>query len=165
MGENEKMAKLIVDTNIIFWVFSRKSKVREIVLNPNIKLFAPAYLVYEIVDKSQKIIDSFRIEPSKFHRILSGLCDLIEFVPEFYYKDYLNQAYTIASLFDIKDTPFISLALKLGIPIWTNDRKMIEFGLRTGKYSALDTQAVEELLQGKSLEEIKNNLKSRYLKI
>jgi len=42
---------------------------------------------------------------------------------------------------------------------------MIEYGLRAGKYLALDTQAVEELLQGKSLEEIKNNLKSRYLKI
>jgi len=41
---------------------------------------------------------------------------------------------------------------------------MIEYGLKSGEYLALDTQAVEDLLQGKSLEEIKNSLKSKYLK-
>jgi predicted nucleic acid-binding protein len=34
---------------------------------------------------------------------------------------------------DVKDTPFIALALKLNIPIWAEDKKMIEFGLKTGK--------------------------------
>ena len=45
-----------------------------------------------------------------------------------------------------KDTPFIA-SFEAEIPIWINDSKMIEFGLKTGKYLALDTEAVEELVE------------------
>jgi len=39
---------------------------------------------------------------------------------------------------------------------------MIEYGLRTGKYLALDTRAVEDLINGKSLNEVKGDLRRRY---
>ncbi len=55
--------------------------------------------------------------------------------------------------FDIDDWPFIALALKLNIPIWTNDKSMIIYGSKSGKYLALDTQAVEDLLK-KSLKKL-----------
>ncbi len=83
-------------------------------------------------------------------------------IPEFYYKDKLNEAYEIAKNFDVKDSPFIALALKLNIPIWTNDRDFIIYGLKSEKFLALDTKAVEELLKGKSLDEIKKELRKRY---
>jgi len=40
---------------------------------------------------------------------------------------------------------------------------MIIYGLKTGKYLALDTQAVEKLLKGESSNDIKEELKRRYL--
>jgi len=156
------MVKVIVDTNIIFRVFS-KGRTRNLILNPSVKLSAPSYLIYEIVDKSDKIISHFNISPEKFHKILKGLYNLVDFVPEFYYKEFIEQAYEIAKNFDPKDTPFIALALKLEIPIWTNDKAMIIHGLKSGKYLAIDTQAVEELVKGKNLEEVKEDLKRRYL--
>ena len=69
----------------------------------------------------------------------------------------------IASEFDIDDFPFIALALKLNVPIWTNDKKLIVHGLKSGIYLAMDTQAVEKLIQGKSLEEVKQELIKKYL--
>ncbi|MGC9086391.1 MAG: PIN domain-containing protein [Thermoproteota archaeon] len=78
-------------------------------------------------------------------------------------KSLLQIAKEIASKFDIDDYPLIALALKLNIPIWTNDKGMIKHSLETEKYLALDTGAVEDLISGKSLEEIKENMKKRYL--
>lgn len=155
------MVRVIVDTNVIFRAFS-KGKTRELLLNPNLGLTAPSYVIYEILDKCEKIISSFDLSLEKFHRILKGISMIVEFVPEFYYADRLEEAYEIAKNFDPKDTPFIALALKLNAPIWTNDKEIIKHGLMSGRYLALDTQAVEDLLKGKSLEEVKEDLKRRY---
>jgi len=84
-------------------------------------------------------------------------------IPKELYINNLSEAIEIARQFDEKDAPFIALALKLNVPIWTGDKKLIEFGLKTGKYLALDTQAVEKLLKGESLNDIKEELKNRYL--
>ncbi len=83
-------------------------------------------------------------------------------VPKALYTDKLDEAMKIAEQFDVKDTPFIALALKLNIPIWTGDRKMIEFGLKTENYVALDTKAVEDLINDKSLEDVLSDLKKRF---
>ena len=40
---------------------------------------------------------------------------------------------------------------------------MIIYGLKRGKYLALDTKAVEELVKGKSLKDVLKDLKKRYL--
>ena len=39
---------------------------------------------------------------------------------------------------------------------------MIRYGLKSGKFLALDTQAVEELAKGKKLEQVLKDLKKRY---
>ena len=75
---------------------------------------------------------------------------------------YIQVVKKVADDLDPDDFPFIALALKLNDPIWTNDRKMIEYGLKSRKFLTLDTQAVEELLKGKSLNEVKERLKDRY---
>jgi len=51
----------------------------------------------------------------------------------------------------------------LKAPIWTNDKKLIEFGLKTGKYLALDIEAVEDLIKGRSLKDVVEDLKKRSL--
>lgn len=156
------MAKLVVDTNILFRFFRKGSKIR--LLAKYFDLYTPAYTLFELYEKKEKIVLKLKIPEPDYYEIYFSLRFIINFIPEIYYLDKWQKALEIANQFDPKDTPFIALALKLKLPIWTNDRKMIEYGLRTEKYLALDTQAVEELLQGKSLENIKDNLKNKYLK-
>ena len=88
---------------------------------------------------------------------------LIHIIPFEIYEDKIPEAYNIAKHFDEKDTPFIALALKLNIPIWTNDKKIIKCGLKTGKYLALDLEALEDL-QGTTIDEIKQKLKRNIYK-
>ncbi len=105
------MAEIIADTNIIFRLFSKKSKVRELFFKHNLKIYAPSYLIYEIVEKTPKIIKNFKISEDKFLRILVGLYEYVSFVPEFFYGDKIDAAYNIAKNFDEDDTPFIALEL------------------------------------------------------
>ena len=86
---------------------------------------------------------------------------LVHVVPRELYEDKLRDAYTIARTFDPKDTPFIALSLKLNVPIWTEDKDVIKYGIQTRRYIALDTIAVEKLLSGKSLENVLQDLASR----
>jgi len=73
------------------------------------------------------------------------LLDNIRIVPEDEYRDNISKAFSIARNFDEKDTPFIALALKLNIPIWTNDRGILE---NQGKYKAISTKELLEILSG-----------------
>jgi len=59
-----------------------------------------------------------------------------------------GEAACIAREFDVDDWPFVASALRLGIPIWTNDRALIEHSLRSSIYLAVDTVALLKALRG-----------------
>jgi len=128
-------------------------------------LYTPAYALLELYEKKEKIISKLKIPESDYYEIYFSLRFIVNFISEIHYLDKWQKALEIASKFDPKDTPFIALSLKLGIPIWTNDKKMIVHGLKSGKYLALDTQAVEDFINGKSLDEVKESLMVRFLNI
>ncbi len=65
--------------------------------------------------------------------------------------------------FDPDDYPFIALALEIDAVIWTNDRALIECGLKTNQFLAVDTESLKYLLEGKNINYIKNELKKKYL--
>jgi len=155
------MLKIVIDTNILFRIFKKGSPIR--VLSKYLTLYTPAYALFELYEKQDRVIKKLKINESDFSKIFFLLRHIIDFVPETDYTDKIQEAYEIAKNFDPKDTPFIALALKLNIPIWTNDKAMIIHGLKTGKYLALDTSAIEDLIKGRNLNEIREDLKRRYL--
>ncbi|ADC66525.1 Nucleotide-binding protein, PIN domain protein [Ferroglobus placidus DSM 10642] len=155
------MIKLVVNSNIVFssLIKGKKSRIlRKIIFFSSIiELIAPEELLIEI----QKHFEKFNSEELEecFHILFTR----IGIVPREYYRDKISEAYDIARQFDESDTPFIALSLKLNAPIWTGDKEMIKYGLKSDKYLALDTQAVEELTKGRKLEEVLEDLKKRYL--
>lgn len=64
-------------------------------------------------------------------------------------------------MFDKSDTPFTALTMKLKIPLWTGDKDMIEYSFKSGLYTALDTKAIEELPEGRTLNQVIANLRNR----
>jgi len=155
--------ELVVDTNKIIATLLRSGKVRAIFYS-GIKLVVLRYSIDKII-LNEKLIKRFGKEFLKkafeFFVLQNPNVILIDYsnISENNRKDAIE----IANKFDPKNAPFIALALQLNIPIWTNDKKIIEYSLKSEKYLAFDTQAVEELIQGKNLEEIKQKLKERYL--
>ncbi len=155
--------EFVVDTNKIIATLLKSGKVRALFYS-GIKLIVLKYSIDEILS-NEKLIKRFGKDflLRAFNFFVSKNPNVIQIDHKTIDKEIRRKAYEIAKEFDPKDTPFIALALKLNIPIWTNDKPMIIHGLKSGKYLALDTQAVEDLLKGKSLEEVKKDLRGRYL--
>ena len=142
--------ELIVDTNKIIACLLRDGKVRMILFLPFLELYAVQYAFEEIEKHKETLLT--KVPKSAFDLILFkvklklksvGLSDEDE--------NYVQTAKEIAKNFDYNDFPFIALALKLSVPIWTNDKDMIKYSLISNKFLALDTEALEMLILGKNL--------------
>jgi len=156
--------EIIIDTNKIISATLTSGKIRKIVVFAPFKFIAPKYLVKEVAKHRHKLCERFEIPLEHFDYIFDKLISpRIELIDESFYGDRMTEAFELAKCFDEKDAPFIALALKFDAPIWTNDKKMIKYSLNSGKYLALDTQAVEDLLKEENIDEVVEKLRRRYL--
>ncbi len=154
--------KLVVDTNKIIACLLKDGRVRWLFFSEFLELYAPYYTLEEIDEHKHRILkkvskDSYDFIMSKV-KLKLNMAKITEEDAEI-----VESAKELAEKFDIDDWPFIALALKLNTPIWTNDKDMIVYGLKFGKYLALDTKSVEDLLKGRSLNDVREDLKRRYL--
>ena len=166
MEKGSEKILLVVDSCILFSYFMLSRKIRNLILNSNVTLYTPDWAINELNkyfdNKIVKGVEEKGISREEIELIVLDLMQRLIVVPKTLYIDELDGAMKIAEQFDVKDTPFIALALKLNIPIWTGDKKTIELGLKTGKYVALDTKAVEDLIEGKRLKEVLDDLRKRF---
>ncbi len=127
---------LVVDTNLIFSALIPKaSKIREILFESNMTFYSPNFLITEIYTHKDKLLKSSKLTDSEFYLYFNGIIERIKFIPTDYIgKDSRQKAYDLCKDIDIKDMPFIALAIDLGIPIWTGDKKLKD-GLRLKGYS------------------------------
>ena len=166
MENRSERVFLVVNSNILFSYFVFSEKIENIILSSNVILYTPDWAIYELnkyfSDRIAKRVEKKGISKEELELIVLDVMQRLIVIPKALYIDKWEEAVRIAGQFDEKDTPFIALATKLGIPLWTGDKKMIIYGLKSSKYLTLDTKAVEELIKGKQLEEALENLKKRF---
>jgi predicted nucleic acid-binding protein len=141
--------EVVIDSNKIISAVVSKGIVRRIVIFSGINFHAPKVLVEEIGRHREEICERIGLKPEFFRFILEELIlPRLNIVEESKYADKISEAYAISKEFDEKDAPFIALALKLKAPIWTNDKSMIEHGIKSQAYLALDTETLMKVLRG-----------------
>ena len=111
--------KMLVDTNILFTFFWKESATRKLLLNKNLSLFSPEFSLEEINKYESQICKRAGISKEEFKSLKMDLAIAIEFIPLSSYSDILKRALTISP--DANDVDFIALALKLNVPLWSND--------------------------------------------
>ncbi len=162
MEKRSKKLFLIVDSNILFSYFLLSDRVRRLIESEDVVVYSPDWALYEINkyfgDVIVKKAEKKGISREELELLIMEAMEKIIVVPKAVYMDKFDIAYNIAKNFDVKDTPFVALALKLKIPIWTNDKDFIKYAIKSGKFLALNTEAIEDLLKGKSLNDIKNKI-------
>ncbi|RLI70084.1 hypothetical protein DRO97_11195 [Archaeoglobales archaeon] len=87
------------------------------------------------------------IQESKSEDFMQSLFpafSLIKIIPHEFYRDKIKEANQICKQFDEKDTPFVALALKLNIPIWTNDKKLL---VSSKEYKAISSKDLQKRLE------------------
>lgn len=117
---------VVVDTNLIFSaLIPNASKIREVLFESNLTFYSPNFLITEIYTHKDKLLKCSKLNESEFYLFFNGIIERINFIPaDFIGKDSRQKAYDLCKDIDIKDTPFIALAIDLGVPVWTGDKKL-----------------------------------------
>lgn len=105
--------RLVVDTNILFSAFWKDSFTRKLLFS-GIELFAPLYALEELNQHEQEIRKKANISLMQFRQYRKELAMAVVFVPFKEYSDHIKH-------FNNDDADFLALAMKLNIPLWSND--------------------------------------------
>ncbi len=159
--------KLAVDTNILFSALlggkTSKTFARAII---NFELHTTNTAVEELRRHKEKIIRYSTLTPETLETTLNEILtedmtlhDTIE-IP----REMKEKAKELVKDVDPDDWPFVALAMFLRIPLWTGDKKLLGLAARTGfrYFAAIDTEGVEMLLAGASLEEVKKRMREKH---
>jgi predicted nucleic acid-binding protein len=136
--------RLIVDTNVMFSFFWENSITKKLLLNQNNLLFAPEFALEELKKYEKEIIHKAKITKKEFSEIRKELAILIEFIPLEEYKQFLKKG-LIASP-DSNDVDFFALAIKLELPLWSNDNLL-------KNQNIIQVLNTKEILQKSSVED------------
>ncbi len=119
---------IVVDSNILFTYFWKKSVFLN-VLDKKINFFALEYALEEINEHHKEIIKKTKISYSKFKKLKQELALKVNFIPLDEYSSTFSKVMLIANQLSkkqyidfVKDIDFFALAVKLGCPIWSNDK-------------------------------------------
>lgn len=119
---------LVVDTNLIFSaLISSSSSIRDTLLESHFEFYAPNYIITETFKHKEKMLKYSKLSESDFYAYLNGVVERIRFTPlDFISLESRQKAYELCKEIDIKDTPFVALAIELDVPLWTGDKKLIK---------------------------------------
>jgi len=111
---------IVIDANIIFAALIKDSKTAEIILNKNITLYTPEFVLLEIEKHKKEILEKTSRSKEELEQILNILKYIIKIIPQTEIEQYLAQSRKITP--DPNDIMYIALALKLKCAIWSNDK-------------------------------------------
>lgn len=129
--------RLIVDTNILFSFFWEGSITHKLLFKQDLELFSPQYALEEINKYKKEIMRKSRITDKRFKQLREDLAIAIVFVAEKDYCDQLKEGLALCP--DPDDADFMALALKMKLPLWSNDKHL-------KKQKALNVVSTSDLL-------------------
>jgi len=132
--------QLVIDANVLFSALIKGSLTAELIFEDRLKLCAPAFFIEEFMKYEELILKKTHRSKEKYIEILHCLKDVICTVPEEEFSAFLPEAEQISP--DEKDSPYIALALKLKIPIWSNDKQLKQ----QNKVKIYSTQEIKTLV-------------------
>jgi len=113
---------LVVDANILFAALIKRNITSNLLFNNNLSLFAPEFILVEFMkyrDLIRKKTERTNLEFDKLLRVFRKRITLVRLE-----NLYIENARRISP--DLKDVPYIALALKLNAAIWSNDKALKE---------------------------------------
>ena len=118
------MNKFVIDSNILFGaIISSREIYFEII--KKFDLYTPDFALKEIGKYEELILRKTKLAKRELNTFLVRLFRGITILPSIIIdKDSKQKAFELCKDIDEKDTPFIALAVELGIPFVTNDKKL-----------------------------------------
>ena len=115
---------LVVDANALFAAAIKGGPTSELFFSDNLELVTPEFILEEFEKHKPELIEKSGCSKDEFEIFTAILLGCIKSVPLEDIKEFRNKAGSVSP--DPKDVPYFALALKLGCPIWSNDKKLKE---------------------------------------
>ena len=124
--------RIVVDTNILFSsLLHRQVRRRQILLtDTSHRFYSPRFVVVEIFKHKERIVEATQLNEDELLECLNSLLGRVTFVDEgsIPIGTWIEGRRLCADL-DLKDAPFVTLALHVDGLLWTADTTL-EAGLR-----------------------------------
>ncbi len=140
--------RFVADSNVLFTYFWKNSILHYILKQP-IELFAPQYALEEINKYTKELMEKTSLSKEDFKKTRQKLALTVDLIPveeyssSFHNVTSLSRTLTIQNYHElIKDIDFLSLAIHLQCPLWSNDRLLKKQSI----VSVLTTKEIIELL-------------------
>jgi len=132
--------ELVIDANILFSALIKKGVTRELMLNDELNLFTPEYIIDEFFEHISGIENKIHSRKYPLVNVLEELLteSKLSIVPLDDIRPYIAEARKISP--DLDDALYFAAALKLKCGIWSNDKK-----LKNQKY--VDVYATYDLIK------------------
>ncbi|MDO8508140.1 MAG: PIN domain-containing protein [Nanoarchaeota archaeon] len=112
--------KVIIDASILMSALIGKGATKELIFSKVLDLFAPEYLLEELMKHETRIVKLSGLSSDEFNEILNEIKKSIIVVPKENFDMLLEKAKFLIR--DENDIEYIALSLsKDNIPIWSND--------------------------------------------
>ena len=125
MERNKKKVRIVVDTNILISALLKDSSLTGKILRSNAcNFYYPEDGLSEIDCYREYIISkrARHVQTNSFDFALEFVLESVNVVPSEMYSSKIGLAFDLMKERDVKDTPFLALALQLGCPLWSNDK-------------------------------------------
>ena len=116
--------KVTVDANVLFACLIKDSTTRKLFFNPALSLFAPEFIVEELLQHIIEIRGKSALGEEELHRLIAKVFGQLTLVPDRALKPFLPAAASLVK--DPKDWLYLSCALHEDTLIWSNDNDFSE---------------------------------------
>jgi predicted nucleic acid-binding protein len=125
MAADQEKICFVVDTNISMSALLKDQSITARLLKseffdlyyPEDGLLELEYYKEYIISKREK-----SLQKKSFEYVMNFIFESVHIMPSNFYSEKIKEAYLIMKDIDEKDTTFLALALKLGYPVWSNDK-------------------------------------------
>jgi len=111
-----------LDANPLFSALIKDSFTVNVIVNEDVELFTPEFLFDEFLEHKEEILSKTKRTEQELNDLVGSLKDIIHIVPQKEFESFLEEAKQLTS--DEDDVQYLALALKLKIPVWSNDKKL-----------------------------------------
>ena len=115
---------LVIDANALFAASIKGGSSGEILFSEKFEFVTPEFIFKEFEKHKDELIEKSHCSPEEFGILFSVLLECVKSIPLEELKDFRTHAESVSP--DPKDVPYFALAIKLGCPIWSNDKKLKE---------------------------------------
>ena len=160
--------ELVVDTNIVFSaLIGTKTKDTLSIALITVELHTVTELFKELEEHWVKITKHTYLPAHLLDQFYKTIRDTTtmhstDIIPD----DIIEMARRLVAGVDPDDWPFVALAMYMDAPLWTGDKGLLALSAETGFkwFTAVDTEGVEMLLRGKSLDSVLERMREKYVK-